>query len=421
MGRRTEIDAVRGLMLVWMVATHLPTVLPNYTNQPFGFVSASEGFIFLSALFTGRIYFRLAQRDGYTAMRAKLLLRTLRLYGYHALLLGFAFLVAVPIAARGNRPQLYNLLDYYFAAGPKQAVTEAFLLIYRPPLLDILPMYILFLLMTPLILILARRVGWTPILAGSGTIYFLAHLGVREAEHEFVSRVLGAHIPINEMGSFDLWAWQFLWILGLWCGVRWAQGNLPVERWSRRVIIPAAILVAVLLPLRYAVGRGVELGAFEPMFDKWHFGVVRLINFAAVAALLIRFQSLVKPLAVRPLVMLGQASLQVFCVHLLFTFAGLTLLGNAAMLSAWRQILLLAATLAGMLLTAKLFSKSEGKTEQKAESDDGSRNTKGTARSETSTAVAGLPAGPVTAEAAAAHPPAVPGDTETRLLYYNLK
>lgn len=109
-------------------------------------------------------------------------------------------------------------------------------------------------------------------------------------------------------------------ILGLWLGVRWAQRNLPVETWARRVTIPAAIVFAILLPLRYAVGRGVELGTFERLFDKWHFGVIRLINFAAVAALLIRFQSILKPLAVRPLVLLGQASLLVFCVHLLFTF-----------------------------------------------------------------------------------------------------
>src|ERR1700731_1860448 len=367
MGRRLEIDAVRGLMLVWMVLTHLPTFLPTYTNQPFGFVSASEGFIFLSALFTGRIYFRLAERDGYPAMRHKLLLRTLRLYGYHALLLAFSFLVAVPMAPRGNRPQLHNLLDFYFTVGPKQAVTEAFLLIYRPPLLDILPMYILFLLITPLALTIARRVGWSSILAGSTTIWFLAHLGLREAEHNFVNSVLRIHIPINEMGSFDLWAWQFLWILGLWFGVRWAQGNLPVEKWARRVVIPAAIVVAVLLPFRYAVGRGIELGAFEPLFDKWHFGAVRLINFAAAAALLIRFQQILKPLAVRPLVLLGQASLQVFCVHLLFTFAGLTLLGNAAMLSLWQQIGLVAATLAAMLLTAKIFSKSESKVERRGE------------------------------------------------------
>jgi hypothetical protein len=372
MGRRLEIDAVRGLMLVWMALTHLPTSLPNYTNQPFGFVSASEGFIFLSALFTGRIYFRLAERDGYPAMSRKLLLRTLRLYGYHALLLAFAFFVAVPIAARGNRPQLHNLLHYYFSVGPTRAISEAFLLIYRPPLLDILPMYILFLLLTPLALIIARRVGnWSTILAASATIWFLAHLGIREAEHDFVNRALRVHIPINEMGSFDLWAWQFLWIFGLWFGVRWAQKNLPIETWARRVVIPAAIVFAVLLPLRYAVGRGVELGAFEPMFDKWHFGVVRLIDFAAVAMLLIRFQKILKPLAVRPLVMLGQASLQVFCVHLLFTFAGLTLLGNATMLSAWKQVALIAASLGGMLLTAKIFSKSEEKTERKG--DNGAR------------------------------------------------
>ena len=373
MGRRLEIDAVRGLMLVWMVLTHLPTFLPTYTNQPFGFVSASEGFIFLSALFTGRIYFRLAEHDGYPAMRRKLLLRTLRLYGYHALLLAFAFLVAVPIAARGNRPQLHNLLDFYFTVGPKQAVTEAFLLIYRPPLLDILPMYILFLLITPLALTISRRVGWSSILAGSATIWFLAHLGVREAEHDFVNRILRVHIPINEMGSFDFWAWQFLWILGLWFGARWGQNNLEVEKWARRAVVPAAIVFAILLPLRYAVGRWIDLGAFEPLFDKWHFGVVRLINFAAVAALLIYFQRILKPLAVRPLVLLGQASLQVFCVHLLFTFAGLTLLGNAAMLNAWKQVLLLAATFGAMLLTAKMFSKSETKAERK---DNGAPETR---------------------------------------------
>ena len=370
MGRRLEIDAVRGLMLVWMVLTHLPTFLPTYTNQPFGFVSASEGFIFLSALFTGRIYYRLAERDGYPAMRRKILSRTLRLYGYHALLLAFAFFVAVPIAARGNHPQLHNLLDYYFAVGPKQAITEAFLLIYRPPLLDILPMYILFLLLTPVVLTISRRVGWSSILAGSATIWFLAHLGVREAEHAFVNHVLRVPIPLNEMGSFDFWAWQFLWILGVWLGVRWAQDNLPVEKWARRVLVPAIVICAILLPLRYAVGRGVELGAFEPLFNKWHFGVIRLINFAAVAALLVRFQGILKPLAVRPLVLLGQASLQVFCVHLLFTFAGLTLLGNATMLSAWKQLVLLAATLAAMVLTAKLFSKSEAKLERKSPTAD---------------------------------------------------
>src|SRR3984893_13292282 len=213
MTRRPELDAVRGLMLVWMVMTHLPTLLPNYTNQPFGFVSASEGFIFLSALFTGRIYFRYAEHNGYPAMRNKIAMRTLRLYGYHALLLAFAFLVAVPIASRGNRPGLHNLLDFYFFVGPKPAVSEALLLIYRPPLLDILPMYIIFLVFTSAALPLARRIGWKPLLWTAFAFYFVAQFGFRSAEHNFMMRFIPTRIPLNEMGSFDLWAWQFLWIV----------------------------------------------------------------------------------------------------------------------------------------------------------------------------------------------------------------
>ena len=110
MRRLYELDALRGLMLVWITFTHLPTILSAYLNQPFGFVSASEGFIFLSALFTGHIYFRVAERNGYGAMHRKLSMRTLRLYLYHALLLGVAFLVAAPIAASGTHPGLHNLL-----------------------------------------------------------------------------------------------------------------------------------------------------------------------------------------------------------------------------------------------------------------------------------------------------------------------
>ena len=364
MGRRTELDAVRGLMLVWIALTHLPTSASTYVNQPFGFVSAAEGFIFLSALFTGRIYFRMAEHDGYWPMTRKLWSRTLRLYVYHALLLAFAFLVAVPIASRGNRPGLHNLLDFYFLAGAKQSMTEAALLIYRPPLLDILPMYIIFLAFTSAALLLARKIGWKPILAAAFLVWGFAQLGFRSAEHSFMMRFIPTRIPLNEMGSFDLWAWQFLWIAGIWLGVRWGQDNLPIEKWARRIVIPAVLIVTPLFVLRRLLERGVELGASEFLFDKWHLGPLRLLNFAAVAVLLIVWQSALKPLAIRPLIMLGQSSLQVFCVHLLFCFAGLTLMGNASMLDGWRQSALLIATFSAMLLTAKLFSKSEAQHER---------------------------------------------------------
>src|SRR6266853_2029175 len=200
---------MRGVMLVWIALTHLPTAASSWVNQPFG------------------------------------------------------FLVAVPVASHGDRPGLHNLLDFYFPAGAKRAVTEAALLIYRPPLLDILPMYIVFLSFTGVALLLARKIGWKPILLGGFVIWGFAQLGFRNAEHSFMMRFIPTHIPLNEMGSFDLWAWQFLWIAGVWLGVRWGQDNLPIENWARRVVVPAVLIVAVFFALRRVLERGGELGARE--------------------------------------------------------------------------------------------------------------------------------------------------------------
>ena len=359
MHRLEELDAIRGLLLVWITLTHLPTVISAYVNQPFGFVSAAEGFIFLSALFTGRIYFRLAQRNGYRTMQQNLLRRTLRLYMYHAFLLGFAFLVAVPIAASGTHPGLHNLLDFYFDAGACRAIVDSALLVYRPPLLDILPMYVTFLGLTPLALRLSRKVHWEFILGGGFALWLLAQFGLRQMVWRFMHRQLGVSIPLNEMGAFDPWAWQFLWLVGIWMGVCWAKDKLPLTRIARPLTVPAFVVCLALLIMRYAVCRGFELGSYETYLDKWHLGAVRLIDFGAVGILLIRGRSYLKRFSIRPLVLLGQSSLQVFCTHLCFCFAGLTLLGNASMLKPREQLGLLAITLLAMFFTANVLKKDE--------------------------------------------------------------
>ena len=356
MQRRFEIDAARGLMLVWMTFTHLPTLLSTYFNQPFGFVSGAEGFIFLSALFTGRTYFKLAERQGYREMVSQLWTRTLRLYLYHVTLLALAFLAIARFAAAGNFPGLHNLLDFYFAA-PRQAPIDAALLLYRPPLLDILPMYVTFLLLTPVAFLLARKIGWKLILGGGFALWLLAQFGLRQSAYDFCTHVFGLRIPLNATGAFDLFAWQLMWLVGLYAGTRWARNDLPVEAWAGSMLVPALVIVPILFALRYSVGHGIELGNFEVNFDKWHLGGVRLINFAAVAALLIRFQSVLKPLAIRPLVMMGQASLQVFCAHLLFCFIGLALMGDAPRVNGWHQAALVIVALSGMFLTSVVFSR----------------------------------------------------------------
>jgi hypothetical protein len=356
--REIEIDAARGLMLAWMALVHLPTALTPWVNQPFGYISSSEGFIFLSALFTGRIYYRLLTRDGIGKMNLRLVARTLRLYGYHILLLFFAFVIAAPYAIGAQRQALYNLLDFYFAAGPARAIRDALLLVYRPPLLDIIPLYIIFLSLSPLVIVASTRINWKWIVSGSCAIWLGAQFGLREAAYSVLHHFF-LRIPLNEMGAFDLWGWQLVWIIGMWCGVRWAKDNLPAEKWAQRMWIPAAFVVIALLTLRYVQLSGLDLGHYAPLFDKWHVGAVRLVNFSAAAVLLIRFRDALKSLAIRPLVLMGQSSLQVFSAHFLFCFLGIGMMGSADRLFGWEQVALVVGTFAALLLIAKLYARPE--------------------------------------------------------------
>src|SRR5882672_3570115 len=91
MERQTELDWLRGLMLVLMTVTHLPTWFSAHLGQPFGFVSAAEGFVFLSAYLVGSVYWQKARKRGVAAMRHALWLRALKVYGAHVALLLFLF------------------------------------------------------------------------------------------------------------------------------------------------------------------------------------------------------------------------------------------------------------------------------------------------------------------------------------------
>jgi peptidoglycan/LPS O-acetylase OafA/YrhL len=107
-----------------------------------------------------------------------------------------------------------------------------------------------------------------------------------------------------------------------------------------------------------------DVGRFAFLLNKWDFGLGRIIDFAAVATLAVRFHSVLKPLAVRPLVMLGQASLPVFCIHLLCVFLALTIMGNNEVVSGWQAIIVVVFSLSALMLTARIATNRRAKTKQ---------------------------------------------------------
>jgi hypothetical protein len=162
------------------------------------------------------------------------------------------------------------------------------------------------------------------------------------------------------MGAFDLWAWQVWWLVGLWVGVQWAHGNVRLVTWAERLAVPAAVVSASFLLLRYAeVQRLVAFGRSEWLLDKWNLGPARIVDFAAVASLPIRFRSALRRLAVAPLVLLGRASLEVFCVHLLCVFAALLALRTRPAIGGWPGVALVLGSWSAMLATAAVMARAK--------------------------------------------------------------
>ena len=351
--RSPELDALRGLFLVWMTLTHLPTHLADLVNQPFGFVSSAEGFVFLSALLVAQLSLRTAQQDS-RALHNKLWKRALRLYGYHLVMLLMAFTLAAAFAVTTHRAALYNLLNFYLAH-PVTAVIGSVFLIYCPPLLDILPMYVIFLALTPSILTYAARKGWNRILLASGLIWLLAQFGLRTWTHDLLVRVTGLHIPLVETGAFNLFAWQGIWILAMWIGARSAEDANPFRKVPGFVFAISAPICLFFLGVRhYWLGAHLTPEALGLSLDKWQLGPLRVLNLLAFSCLVYYMRNhLSRMVTVEPLLTLGKASLEVFCAHLVFVFLGLALLyGEVSELHGAYAILLVTITFTGLMMVA---------------------------------------------------------------------
>ena len=351
--RRPELDALRGLFLVWMTLTHLPTRLSEVVNQPFGFVSSAEGFVFLSAMLVATLYIHQAAEDG-EGVRSKLWKRALRIYGYHLIMLTMVFTIVAAFAVHTHRAAIYNLLNFYLAH-PLTAIIGSLLLIYCPPLLDILPMYVTFLLLTPYILNDAVRRGWNRILIISGLVWLLAQFGLRTWMHNLFVHATGLHIPLQETGAFNLFAWQAIWVLALWLGAKSTQGENPLSKLPGFVFPLSGAICLFFLGVRHDwLGTHLTQENLGLALDKWQIGPLRMLNLFAFSCMVYWARKyLTRLVLVEPLLTLGKASLEVFCAHIFFVFVGLALLyGEVTELHGRYAIILLGITFTGLILVA---------------------------------------------------------------------
>ncbi len=331
--RLWELDAVRGLMLVLMLSTHLPTKFAIPASQPFGFVSAAEGFVMLSAYMAGLVYTKRYMRDGLAAMHKAFFRRAMVVYACQAACLLFLFTVIAVLGLAIPQPDVQHLMWYYLQQ-PTTALLAALALIYNPPLLDILPIYVMFMLISPWVLSVGLRGGWRTILTISGLLWFATQFGLSQFLYGWLVDLTGLPVPFSETGAFETFGWQLLWIFGLWLGSTHARVPAPQRAsFPRTVVVGAALIAGTFFIWRHVTGLA-PFADGEPinfLWDKWHLGPMRLLNFFALAILTMHCSGWLKDHLprVRFLEVMGQSSLSVFCTHLVIVLLVLCVVGVA--------------------------------------------------------------------------------------------
>lgn len=368
--RLRTLDGLRGFFLVFMVIIHLnyqlKTTLGKLNHHYFGWVEDAQGFVFISGLVVGLVYGGILLRKSAPAMLTALAKRCRTIFSYQALLIVAAGLVIVFL---GNIVTS-SLFDDY-RQNPFAYTAIALTMISVPSNMGILPMYLLFMAATPYVLMQFERGRFLYVAMLSAFFWTIAQTHIMTYWAELLETAVSQNFGFNlRIGLFfDLFAWQVIYFLGLFFGFKLAKGDLDLA-----FLQGSAARHAFL----FALGLAFILGLWDRViFDHWisrefsesfldahprqHFSSIYVANFAvdlfAVTWLLLvgRFEgSTLIGMAGRflhwlfnwkPLVFLGNHSLQVFAFHIVLQYILAAVLSDRAVGEFYGSLLIVASVM----------------------------------------------------------------------------
>ena len=320
-GRDLRLDLFRGLALWLIFLDHVPNnILAWFTIRNYGFSDATEIFIFISGFTAAFVYGNAMVQRGFVIAGARILKRAWQIYVAHVFLFAI-FIAEISYVTSSFDNPLYaeemNALD--FLKQPEVTIIQALLLKFKPVNMDVLPLYIVLLLLFPLALWLLIR---------NATVALLLSVALYSLTWEY-----GWNIPSHPSGHwfFNPFAWQLLFVFGAWCALGGAERLAPVLRspvtlWLAigYLLFCFGVTMTWYFPrLSFLVPRW--LGEWMYPIDKTNLDVLRFAHFLALAALTVRFiprdWPLLQSRVLKPAILCGQHSLEIFCLGVFLAFA----------------------------------------------------------------------------------------------------
>jgi len=320
--RDLRLDLFRGIALWLIFLDHIPSNVVNLlTIRNFGFSDATEIFIFISGFTAAFVYGRAMRERGTLVASARILRRAWQIYVAHIFLFAIYMAEIAYVQANFVNPiyaEEMNALE--FMKRPDETIIQALLLKFKPANMDVLRLYIVLLVMFPPMLWLLQR---------QATIALTLSLLLYALNNRF-----NLNIPAYPAGEwyFNPFAWQLLFVFGAWCALGGADRLSCLLRSPAMMAIAIAyLLFAYAITLTWHFPR---LGYWIPQWlsnwmypiDKTNLDVLRFVHFLALAALTVRFVRKdwpgLKSPALRPAILCGQHSLEIFCLGVFLAFLG---------------------------------------------------------------------------------------------------
>jgi hypothetical protein len=319
--RDLRLDLFRGLALWFIYLDHIPSnIVAWITIRNYGFSDATEIFIFVSGFTAAFVYGRAMRDYGFVVSSARILKRAWQIYVAHIFLF-VIYMGQIAYVARGFQNPLYaeemNILE--FLQQPDVTLVQALLLKFKPVNMDVLPLYIVLMACFPPVLwLLLRR----------PTLALALSVGLYALTWEF-----GWNLPAYPSGSwyFNPFAWQLLFVFGAWCALGGAERLKWLTRSRITLVIAIAYLVfAFLITLTWHLPR---LAPLVPRLlaehiypiDKTNLDALRFAHFLALATVTVYFVPRDWPPLrsrwLRPAILCGQHSLEIFCLGVFLAFA----------------------------------------------------------------------------------------------------
>ncbi|WP_417579232.1 OpgC family protein [Pelagibacterium sp.] len=315
--RDPRIDVLRGLALVMIFINHVPgNAFERFTNRNWGFSDAAEAFVFLSGTAAGLAYSSGFLAPPYWPGIARVWARARTLYFVHLSTTSMAIGI---LAAAALWFGLYDLLRTINLApaweNPLGVLIGIPILTHQLGYFNILPLYLVLLLVAPPILWLALRRPYV-LMALSVAVWALAA--------QF--RINLPNYPNPGGWFFNPLSWQILFVAGLLTGIFLKRGERFVPKLGWLMWVAGLYLLIILCwrlmpPLASAGRYGLsQLGSFGVpfylvSFDKTFLALSRLSHFLALAYLVSCLGWVYSASASRwaePFRLLGQNGLAVF-------------------------------------------------------------------------------------------------------------